>query len=276
MQVKFLKKNGFEYKFLLEDTRNDVLNAIRRTILLHVPTFAVTKIAVYKNEGVMPDEMLASRLGLVPIYASEIDDNEHHLYLKKDKGIVYSGDITTTGLLEIPLKHIPITVLKDSKNLELELTVKKGYGKDHVKFSPANVYFNNLPELKQKGEVDIKICPKNIFEKKANKIFLKDPYSCDLCRFCEDNSKGNIEILLNDEKFVLNIIPFGNRDIKDIIVETYNHLNNELNELKASLNLESKNSKSKQVVESSSKDAISTQPKDVKEKKITTKKSKKE
>jgi DNA-directed RNA polymerase subunit D len=262
MQVKFLKKNGFEYKFLLEDTRNDILNAIRRTILLHVPTFAVTKVSIYKNEGVMLDEMLASRLGLVPIYASEVDDNEHHLYLKKNNGMVYSGDITTAGILEVPLKNIPITVLKENKNLELELTVKKGYGKDHVKFSPANVYFNNLPELKQKGDVDIKICPKNIFEKKANKIFLKDPYSCDLCRYCEDKSNGNIQILLNDEKFVLNIIPFGSLDLKTIITETYNHLNNELNELKASLNLESKSSKSKQVVESSSKDAVSTQEKE--------------
>jgi DNA-directed RNA polymerase subunit D len=276
MQVKFLKKNGFEYKFLLEDTRNDILNAIRRTILLHVPTFAVTKVSIYKNEGVMLDEMLASRLGLVPIYASEVDDSEHHLYLKKNNGMVYSGDITTTGILEVPLKNIPITVLKENKNLELELTVKKGYGKDHVKFSPANVYFNNLPELKQKGDVDIKICPKNIFEKKANKIFLKDPYSCDLCRYCEDKSNGNIQILLNDEKFVLNIIPFGSLDLKTIITETYNHLNNELNELKASLNLEPKSSKSKQVVESSSKDAVSTQPKKVKEKKTTTKKPKKE
>lgn len=256
MQVKFLKKNGFEYKFLLEDTRNDILNAIRRTIMLNVPTFAITKIAIYKNEGVMPDEMLAGRLGLVPIYASEIDDNEHHLYLKKDSDIVYSGDITSTGLLEIPLKHIPLNILNKDKHLELELFVKKGCGKDHVKFSPANVYFNNLPELKQKGDVDIKICPKNIFEKKANKIFLKDPYSCDLCRFCEDNSHGNIEILLNDEKFVLNIIPFGNLDLKNIVFGAYEHLNNELNELKAQLSAK--------------------ETKTAKEKKTTTKKTKKE
>jgi len=235
MQIKFLKKDGFDYNFLVQNTRNDILNALRRTMLLHVPVFAVKSIAVYKNEGVMPDEMLAHRIGLVPIDSNDVDDKEHHLALKKTSGTVYSGDIE--GSLDIPLKNIPLNVLNDNKTLELELLVTKGTGEEHAKYIPANVFFHNVVNIKQNANVeDIeKLCPLNLLDKKANTVFLKDPYSCNLCRFCESKTKHVLELVYNNSEFVFTIEPFGQLNLGTLVKGAVEHLTNELNELKAQL-----------------------------------------
>jgi|GEM_PF-417136 len=235
MQTKFLKKEGFDYKFLVQGSRNDILSAIRRTIMLHVPVYAVSDVSIYKNESVMPDEMLAHRIGLVPIYSDDIDDNEHHLYLKKTSGTVYSGDIS--GNLEIPLKHIPLVKLTEGKNLELELLVKKGTGELHTKYSPASVFFYNLASIKQNSNLENidGVCPADLLEKKANKIFLKDPYACDVCRYCESKSNKALKIEFKEDEFILGISPFGNLDLDVIIKESCDFLVEDLNELKSQL-----------------------------------------
>lgn len=237
--VKFLRKEGFGYKFLLKDVRCDFVASLRRCIINHVPTFSVHKIVVLKNESVMSDEMLAQRIGLIPIYSSEIDDKEHKLYIKKTGGTVYSGDIQEDGFLESPLKKIPIVVLGDNKTLELELNVKLGIGNQHIKYSPASVFFNNVPFVKQHEEnIDSEFaCPKHLFEKRANKVFLKDATYCDVCRYCEEKTKGAIELEFKDDEFIFTIEPFGNLDISNIFESAADYLNKTLEELKTEIKL---------------------------------------
>ncbi len=237
--VKFLRKEGFGYKFLLKDVRCDFIASLRRAIINHVPTFAVHKIVVLKNESVMSDEMLAQRIGLIPIYSSEIDDKEHKLYIKKTGGTVYSRDIQEDGLLEVPLKNIPVVVLGDNKTLELELNVKSGTGSQHIKYSPASVFFNNVPSVKQHEEdIDSEFaCPKHLFEKRANKVFLKDATFCDVCRYCEEKTKGQVELEFKDDEFIFTVEPFGNLDISNIFESVVDYLNKTLEELKTEIKL---------------------------------------
>ncbi len=235
--VKFLRKEGFGYKFLLKEVRCDFIASLRRCIINHVPTFAVHKIVVLKNESVMSDEMLAQRIGLIPIYSSEIDDQEHKLYIKKTGGTVHSGDIQEDGLLEVPLKNIPIVILGDNKNLELELNVKSGTGSQHIKYSPASVFFHNVNTIKQHEEIQDEefACPKHLLEKRANKVFLKDATYCDVCRYCEEKTKGAIELEFKDDEFIFTVEPFGNLDISHIFESAADYLNNTLEELKSAI-----------------------------------------
>ncbi|XP_028903314.1 DNA-directed RNA polymerases I and III subunit RPAC1 [Ornithorhynchus anatinus] len=46
-----------------------IANAFRRILLAEVPTMAVEKVFVYNNTSIMQDEVLAHRLGLIPITA---------------------------------------------------------------------------------------------------------------------------------------------------------------------------------------------------------------
>lgn len=248
MQVKFLKKDGFDYRFLVQNTRNDILNAIRRTIMLHVPVLGIKEVSVYKNESVMPDEMLAHRIGLVPIYSDDVDDKEYHLYLKKTSGVVYSGDIS--GNLDVALKHIPLVELNKDRSLELELLVKKGTGEQHTKYCPASVFFYNTAEIKQNADFeDIEsICPGHFLGRKANKIFLKDPYDCDICRYCESKSNKALELVFNPNEFIFTLEPYGNLDLDLMISYAADYLNNDLEELKSQLEGKSIEEKSEKEV----------------------------
>merc|ERR1719281_1668342 len=42
-------------------------NAFRRILISEVPTVAISRVTVYQNTGVIHDENLAHRLGLIPI-----------------------------------------------------------------------------------------------------------------------------------------------------------------------------------------------------------------
>ncbi len=46
-----------------------VANALRRIMIGEVPTMAVENVYIYNNTSVMHDEILAHRLGLIPILA---------------------------------------------------------------------------------------------------------------------------------------------------------------------------------------------------------------
>jgi DNA-directed RNA polymerase I and III subunit RPAC1 len=46
-----------------------IANALRRILLSEVPTMAIENINLYNNTSIIQDEVLASRLGLIPIRA---------------------------------------------------------------------------------------------------------------------------------------------------------------------------------------------------------------
>ena len=47
-----------------------ISNALRRILISEIPTMAIEKVFIYNNTSVMHDEILAHRLGLIPIYAN--------------------------------------------------------------------------------------------------------------------------------------------------------------------------------------------------------------
>ena len=44
-----------------------IANSLRRTLIAEVPTVAIESVYVYNNTSIMQDEVLAHRLGMVPI-----------------------------------------------------------------------------------------------------------------------------------------------------------------------------------------------------------------
>jgi DNA-directed RNA polymerase II subunit RPB3 len=50
-----------------------MVNALRRAIIADVATLAIDDVTVYKNTSALDDEVIAHRLGLVPIDSSGVD-----------------------------------------------------------------------------------------------------------------------------------------------------------------------------------------------------------
>jgi DNA-directed RNA polymerase I and III subunit RPAC1 len=151
-------------------------NALRRIMLAEVPTVAIEQVYVNMNTSILHDEMLAHRLGLVPIDAdprdfhdfSAQDDeaNEYNTVVFKlhvvcgsappgeevsDDGRPYTRNVVSGDLEWIPqgsqLERFPdgihpvhsdilLAKLRPGQALQMELHCRKGRGKDHAKFSP--------------------------------------------------------------------------------------------------------------------------------------------
>jgi len=152
-----------------------IANAFRRILLAEVPTMAIEKVFILNNTSMIQDEVLAHRLGLIPILADprkfhsrgpEEDANEENVIsfrlkveCSRQKPDTGSGtndminDRVTSNMLqwipqgdqqsrfkEQPIKpvhdDILIAKLRPGQEIELEAWCEKGIGKTHAKWSP--------------------------------------------------------------------------------------------------------------------------------------------
>uniref|UniRef100_H2MZM7 DNA-directed RNA polymerases I and III subunit RPAC1 n=1 Tax=Oryzias latipes TaxID=8090 RepID=H2MZM7_ORYLA len=67
IDVVHLDENNIEFDMVGIDAA--IANAFRRILLAEVPTMAIEKVFIYNNTSIVQDEVLAHRLGLVPIKA---------------------------------------------------------------------------------------------------------------------------------------------------------------------------------------------------------------
>lgn len=169
-EFKLLNKNKLtgKHTFEVSKTNPAVANAIRRATLELVPTMAIDTVEIKKNSGALYDEMLAHRLGLLPIKTDLKAYNEKErckcngegcaqctvqLTLKvKGPCTVYAKDLKSADPQAIPVyPDTPITKLVKGQELELIATAKVGTGQEHAKFSPAMVWYTYKPTLKIKN-----------------------------------------------------------------------------------------------------------------------------
>jgi DNA-directed RNA polymerase subunit D len=141
MEIKKISKADRTIKFSLKGVTPAFINAIRRTIHTNVKSFAVDTVNIYENTSVMFNEMLAHRLGMLPI------QTDTKTYKRKDKVIlmvekegpciVYSKDIKSTDpKIEIVDKKIPIVELGKGQKIKIEMEATLDSGKKHSKWTP--------------------------------------------------------------------------------------------------------------------------------------------
>ncbi len=160
MDVKVLQEKGNTIKVLIKDTNTSFANALRRQIMAGTPVLAIEDVHIYENSGVMFDEMLGHRLGMVPL---RMDSKKYKpgdkvkLVLEKEGPCtVYSKDIKSTDpKIEPADMNIPLTKLSEGQRLRLEMDAIVGTGEQHSKWQPAVVGYTELPQVvSEKGAKD--------------------------------------------------------------------------------------------------------------------------
>jgi DNA-directed RNA polymerase subunit D len=223
-------------------------NAIRRSVL-EIPVLAIDDVEFYKNDSVLYDEIIAHRLGLVPL-KTEKDMNLKSECTCEGKGCakcsvqlklsvkgpktVYSGDLK--GKADVVYDNMPITLLRDDQEIELVATASLGKGKDHAKFTPGLVYYRNLAEIEVKNcdacEACVQACPLGLLKLEGKKIKVEDVWKCDLCEACveackKEGGEAAIEVKPGKE-IVFFVESFGHMDAKDIFSEAVKALKDNL------------------------------------------------
>lgn len=221
-------------KLVLKIEANETLaNAIRRSVS-EVPTLAIDEVEIYKNDSALYDEVLAHRLGLVPLVTEKSMNSKTKVELKLSKTgpcTVYSGDMSGNG--EIVESKIPITILGKDQKLELVATAILGLGVKHAKYTPGLCYYRHLLEVKSSPVAD-KIISKSKglikAEKKGSKWF------CDLneaeTSAIEEDDK---EAISDSEEMLLIVESYGNMPAKDIFAKAIEALESNLEEFEKAL-----------------------------------------
>ncbi len=164
MKITKKRGKGNTLSFEIHDSVNWYVNTIRRLILNEVPTMAIELVEFKKNDSILYDEIIAHRLGLIPLktdlksYKQVTDEElETDEYLAqssvtltlKAKGpcVVYAKDLKSKDPKIVPVyPDMPIVKLLEGQVLEVEATAVLGKGKRHMKWSPGHAYFKALDE----------------------------------------------------------------------------------------------------------------------------------
>lgn len=122
----------------ITDMPISLANAIRRSVL-EIPIMAIDEVEIIKNDSALYDEILAHRIGLIPIKTETVKETKFKL---KEIGpkIVYSADLKPS--VETPYK-LPLIILDEEQEVELIANARLGKGIEHLKYSPGLVYYKH-------------------------------------------------------------------------------------------------------------------------------------
>jgi DNA-directed RNA polymerase subunit D len=222
-------------KLVLRIPANESLaNAIRRSVN-EIPTLAIDEVEIFKNDSALYDEVLAHRLGLIPLKTEKGMSGKTKVdfkLVKKGPGIVYASDLE--GSAEIIYPKIPITLLGENHKLELSATATVGTGLQHTKHVPGLCFYRHILEIKSSSENDklIQNANHNLIqpEKKGSK------WLCDL----DDSTLTKIqeidkESVSDSDELLFVIESWGMIPAKDIFTHAISTLSNNLSALEKDL-----------------------------------------
>ena len=204
MKLSLVKREEGKTSFKISNVDYVFCNTLRRLVMDEVPTLAVHNVEIRENSTALYDEVLAHRLGLMPIktdlssYRLPVSDEEIEMKnasctlqinLKCEKqGVVYahmakSADPSCTfvypdtPIVSLHLKQHDKLVNKqelDVQKVDLTMTAVMGQGKNHVKWSPGILTYREELKLNApKGvnsELLIEKCVDGVFIEKAGKL----------------------------------------------------------------------------------------------------------
>lgn len=243
MDIDILTKDDNNMTFIIEGIDISLVNALRRICTVEVPTMAIETVSIIKNDSKLFDEVLAQRLGLVPlktdigafVLASECDCENKDCpscsvsLILREKGpkVVYSGDLSSTHEAIKPVYDtIPILKLGEGEEVELEAIANLGVGLQHAKWQPTVICaYQYYPQITvdENCEVCLKCvqeCPRNVMEydEKDKKIIITDIENCSMCKTCMRGCQQDAIFVDGEEgKYIFRIETDGSLAPEDVL-----------------------------------------------------------
>ncbi len=258
MKTKIVSLNEDTIRFLLEGVSVAFANSLRRTMVAEVPMMTVEDIFYFDNSSLVPDEVLANRIGLVPLKTNlesyvlpEECDCEAELGCPKCRAVltmdveakddtmtVYSGDLVPEDQSIAPAsKRIPLAKLAPGQAIKFEAYAQLGQGKVHAKWSPVSmcVYQNvALVEVGDESATEncLEACGPGVAVLEGGMLKIIDIQGFERCRPCRELvSHENIMSGLKQDEFLFTVESNGGLPPERIVKEAVKMLKQKLSAL---------------------------------------------
>jgi DNA-directed RNA polymerase subunit D len=228
-----------------------------------VPTLAIEDVRIYDNTSALFDEMLAHRLGLIPIRTDLATYTTQEActcggagcpactvtYTLSVEGpkMVLSSDLIPQDPEAVPVHpNIPIVKLAKGQKLVIEARAVLNTGKVHAKWQPTLVCgYKNQPVIAISDACDacgmcVDECPRGVLAAKAKKVeVVKGKLSdCSMCRLCERacvasgiGEEPAIRISAEPDRFIFVVEGDGSLPVLEIMKRAFMFIRDQCDEL---------------------------------------------
>lgn len=258
MKLEKLKddKKNKKLSFLLKGSNEVFANTIRRLIIEEVPTLAVEEVEIKDNSSALHDEMLALRLGLIPIKTDlksyQLPKNQDEINEKSasctlqlklkasKKGYVYAGEAESADpKCTFVYEKMPVVKLLSKQKIDLIMTAVMGQGKEHTKWTPGLAFYKKEPVVKvgkvHDPEALAKMCSDGVFKIKGNSVELVEDkvYNSNLLEAYAEADKG-VTVTYTDN-ILFNLESWGQLSCKEMLAASAEMLLEKVEELEKQL-----------------------------------------
>jgi len=263
MEIEFASLDDNLARFTLSGARPGFANAFRRAMIGEVPTLAIEDVRIYDNTSALFDEMLAHRLGLIPIktdlssYSTQDSCScggagcpsctvTYTLSVEGPK-MVTSSDLIPQDPKAAPVyDNIPIVKLTKGQKLVIEARAVLNKGKVHAKWQPTLVCgYKNQPIISISDTCDacgmcVDECPRTILAVKGKKVAVVEGKltDCSMCKLCERaclasgiGEEPAIKITAEPDRFIFVVEGDGSLPVKEIMVKALSFVKEQADEL---------------------------------------------
>jgi DNA-directed RNA polymerase subunit D len=262
LSIELIEARDNRFMFLLKNVPVTVANSIRRAIISYVPTLAIDRVFIMRNDSLMNDDMLAHRLGLIPLTTpygryrlpeEECPEGEDckpeyvSLTLSVeavDEPItVYSSHIKSSDPDVKPIvDDIEIVRLGPGQGIEAEMWAYMGRGSQHAKWSPVSVAVVRGvpiieildPDCGRRCRKCVNACPKDVLDIVKGKLVVKDPYKCTTCKLCEEACPDIIKVDIDEGSSILYFESIGQLRPSEIINIAFDEVIKKIDEFRLS------------------------------------------
>lgn len=268
MEIVFSRLDDNTGRFRLDGATAAFANTLRRSMISGVRTLAIDDVRIYDNTSALFDEILAHRLGLIPVRTGEGNYVPRENCSCGGEGcsactatftmsvegprMVYSRDLICQDPDVVPaVGNIPIVKLLKDQKLVVEARAFLSTGREHAKWQPTTACgYKNYPIISIDDRCDacglcVEECPRGVLGAKGKdrvQVSGDKIEDCSFCRLCERaclgsgiGDKAAIGVTPDETRFLFIVEGDGSLPVREIVTRALEGVQVQADELSASI-----------------------------------------